>query len=592
MAPVTKRKHVTLTLKQKLEILEKLDKGQSATSLALEYGCGRQTISDFKNKKEKLRDFAKKHLPVDVKNAKLAVSKVMKLGKHNALDEATYKWYNQTKSTGLPVRGVDIQDAATKLAREMGIQDFTASGGWLWRFRRRHAMGNRKSCGETASADHESVGQFQEMVKKLINDEGLLLSQIYNFDETGLFWRALPTNTQAHIHCKSQGGRKLDKSRVSILLGANADGSHKVKPVIVGKSARPRVLKDCINQLPCHYYAAPNAWFNAQTFVNVFRKIIVPAIERFQVEELKLTHDRVRAVVLLDNAPAHPHGDELVALGGRIRCIFLPPNTTSLIQPMDQSVIQATKMRYKRIFLKDVLEVIETEEDKVEDRRGMRTLANLKAYNLKSAIFNFATAWKNISATTLANAWKPLLRGEEEIEDFTGFEVADFRKDLQNAGEIGPSEDDVEEWLARDEGDPGYELLSPAEIAASVMHQEEEEEDIDSDEAEVAPNISLADARKAADTLMAFVDQRSRDLSHLDTTIRELRSYIITNQYQSFKQRKIDSFFQPRTPSSRASSPFHSPSPSRTPTPTPSTSGTTTFRPMFSSGGVSDSESE
>ena len=51
MAPVTKRKHVTLTLKQKLEILEKLEKGQIATSLALEYGCGRQTISDFKNKK-------------------------------------------------------------------------------------------------------------------------------------------------------------------------------------------------------------------------------------------------------------------------------------------------------------------------------------------------------------------------------------------------------------------------------------------------------------------------------------------------------------------------------------------------------------
>lgn len=590
MAPVNKRKHVTLSLKQKLEILEKLEKGQSATSLALEYGCGRQTISDFKNKKEKLRDFAKKHLPVDVKTTKFAVSKVMKLGKHQELDEATYKWYNQTKSTGLPVRGVDLQDAAMKLANEMGIKDFTASSGWLWRFRRRHAMGDRKCSGESSSADHASVSAFCDMINKLIRDEGLLLSQVYNFDETGLFWRGLPTNTQAHIHSKSQGGRKLDKSRVSILLGANADGSHKVKPVVVGKSARPRVLKDCMNQLPCHYFSGPNAWFNAALFVQVFRRVIVPAIERFQVEELKLTHDRVRAVVLLDNAPAHPHGQELVALGGRIRCVFLPPNTTSLIQPMDQSVIQATKMRYKRIFLKDVLEVIETEEDAVEDRRGMRTLANLKAYNLKSAIFNFATAWKNISAATLANAWKPLLRGEEELEDFTGFDVADIRKDLQDAGETGPTEDDVEEWLARDEGDPGYELLSQAEIAASVMQKnDEEEEDVDSDEAEVSSDISLAEARKAADTLMAFIDQHSKDLSFLDTSIRQLRSYIITNQYQSFKQRKIDSFFQPRTPSSRSVSPITSPA---APSPAPSTSsGTTTFRPLFT-GALSEQDSE
>ena len=45
MAPVTKRKQVTLTMKEKLEILERLEKGQSATSLAIEYGCGRQTAA-------------------------------------------------------------------------------------------------------------------------------------------------------------------------------------------------------------------------------------------------------------------------------------------------------------------------------------------------------------------------------------------------------------------------------------------------------------------------------------------------------------------------------------------------------------------
>ena len=75
------------------------------------------------------------------------------------------------------------------------------------------------------------------------------MAQIYNFDETGLFWRSLPTNTQANIHQQTHKGRKLDKSRISVLVGANADGLHRLKPVVVGKSARPRVLKDCMSDL-------------------------------------------------------------------------------------------------------------------------------------------------------------------------------------------------------------------------------------------------------------------------------------------------------------------------------------------------------
>ena len=85
MAPVnSKRKHITLTLKQKLEILEKLERGQTATSLAHEYGCGRQAISDFKN--QKLHDYARKHLPVDMKHTKSVLSNDMRTAKYEALD--------------------------------------------------------------------------------------------------------------------------------------------------------------------------------------------------------------------------------------------------------------------------------------------------------------------------------------------------------------------------------------------------------------------------------------------------------------------------------------------------------------------------
>ena len=46
--------------------------------------------------------------------------------------EAVYKWYVQQRSVSVIVRGIEIADAAYKHARQMGIQSFMASGGWLW----------------------------------------------------------------------------------------------------------------------------------------------------------------------------------------------------------------------------------------------------------------------------------------------------------------------------------------------------------------------------------------------------------------------------------------------------------------------------
>ena len=181
-------------------------------------------------------------------------------------------------------------------------------------------------------------------------------------------------------------------------MGANADGSHRLPPVVCGKSARPRALKDCMASLPVPYHSSGKGWFNAENLEETFFKHIVPAIIRHQKEVLKISEERIRTLILLDNAPAHPSKGRLVAHNGKIRVLFLPTNTTSLIQPMDQGVIHTTKLIYRRLFLSEVLVVEETPEDLVEDTRGLRTLEKLKAYNIKQAIFNFSEAWKQVRA--------------------------------------------------------------------------------------------------------------------------------------------------------------------------------------------------
>ena len=61
MAPVNKgsnkRKHRSLAISEKVELLEKLDKGVSVRSVCEFYGIGSSTVYDRKKQKEKLLDF-------------------------------------------------------------------------------------------------------------------------------------------------------------------------------------------------------------------------------------------------------------------------------------------------------------------------------------------------------------------------------------------------------------------------------------------------------------------------------------------------------------------------------------------------------
>lgn len=61
----------------------------------------------------------------------------------------------------------------------------------------------------------------------------------------------------------------------------------------------------------------------------------------------------LKALLLVENCSAHPQ--ELKTRDGSVTCMFLPPNTTSLIQSMNQGVLQAMKNCYKRKLLQKMI---------------------------------------------------------------------------------------------------------------------------------------------------------------------------------------------------------------------------------------------
>jgi hypothetical protein len=121
---------------------------------------------------------------------------------------------------------------------------------------------------------------------------------------------------------------------------------------VVGKLKNPQDFKN-VQHLPVDYKAQTSAWMNLELFWYWFHHIFVPAVE----EHLRKTGKPEDTCVLLitDNCKAHPPATELVSERGNIFAAFLPPNVTSLIQPMDQGVIENLKSIYRRDVLRKLV---------------------------------------------------------------------------------------------------------------------------------------------------------------------------------------------------------------------------------------------
>jgi hypothetical protein len=69
---------------------------------------------------------------------------------------------------------------------------------------------------------------------------------IFNMDETGLFWKLTPNRTLA---TEGGSGGKKNKDRVTLALTTNGDGTKKLDLWVIGKSKNPRCFKNINRKL-------------------------------------------------------------------------------------------------------------------------------------------------------------------------------------------------------------------------------------------------------------------------------------------------------------------------------------------------------
>ncbi|XP_066261193.1 jerky protein homolog-like [Euwallacea similis] len=452
------------------------------------------------------------------------------------MEKRLYEWFCKQRCKNLPVTSELLKTKAKLLYGELKEKEkFFASDGWLQNFKRRYGIRFLKISGEKLSTNPEMIEPFKQDLRSIIEKGNLVNEQIYNADETGLFWRLLPDKTLVKSDEKSAPGRKAEKARLTFLACTNATGAHKIRPLVIGKAKNPRCFKNFT--LPVDYDYSAKAWMTSTIFENWFHRTFVPEVRRY----LKQVGLPAKAILLLDNAPSHPPAENLRSNDGNIFAFYMPPNVTPLIQPMDKNVIRITKLYYRSSLLSSIV------SSKSENLSKL-----LKELTIKDAVINLSRAWSRLQADTIRKCFVNILNfegskneeySEEDIplsilkERYKSetkepeLEVVSLLKELDQ--QVVYSKDEIQRWNEDLEEEP-----------QSDINDDDWESNEDQDEAhQEKTDVTSSEALDAFNTVIRWAERNIFEVNDL-LVLRKCRDKVLQNNLAAKKvQKHITQYF-------------------------------------------------
>ena len=318
----TPRKRKSLTAAQKKEICQKKVSSPflKQKEIANEYEVSEGMISDILKEKDRW-------LAVDVNSFQADLRREKKIP-FPTIEEALTIWVDKALQARLVITDNILSTKALGFAFLLKEDRFKGSNGWVDKFKKRHNLKQYTMHGEASSAPLENLGAMREKLRQTLKD--FAPENIFNCDETGLFWKMKPSRT---ISDGPVSGIKQSKDRVTVLLTCNSTGSEKLSPLFIHKFENPRALKH-INKknLPVDYYWNQKSWMQVSIWNEYIKKL-----------DTQMRRQNRNILLLIDNAPTHALYETTHLTNITIE--NLPPNTTAHLQPCDQGIIHSFKVR-------------------------------------------------------------------------------------------------------------------------------------------------------------------------------------------------------------------------------------------------------
>ena len=132
-----------------------------------------------------------------------------------------------------------------------------------------------------------------------------------------------------------------------------------------------------------------------------------------------------------------------------VKTEFLPPNTTSFLQPVDQGVIRA----FKAIYTRNSLHHLVAEMD---DDGGFKLKDYWKKFTIVTCLTIIGQAFKDMKHQTINLHWKKLW--PECVKDCKGFSPAEIQRSTVNSAVI----------LAQHQGRDGFDDSTADEVGSLI----------------------------------------------------------------------------------------------------------------------------
>ncbi|GBN45082.1 Tigger transposable element-derived protein 4 [Araneus ventricosus] len=140
----------------------------------------------------------------------------------------------------------------------------------------------------------------------------------------------------------------------------------KLKPLVIGRSKNPRCFKGT-KSLEVDYDFNKKSWMTSEICEKSVQKL----------DKLMITECR-KIALIFGIGPAHPK--EINQNLKNVTVFYLPPNTTSKLQPMDQGVIKNFKIYYCKRIVQKVIIALENNQ-------------SMPKINLRESISEISKAW-------------------------------------------------------------------------------------------------------------------------------------------------------------------------------------------------------
>ncbi|PXF48393.1 Jerky protein-like [Gracilariopsis chorda] len=417
-----------LTLSQKAEVLRRLKQGPSHSQLQNDFACSRRTICQIKAQRETIENAL--HTTNNASRKSFHVPRFLNI------EHRLYEFVHIARSAKLPIsavtlqcKAIDIRDSLIESVQtekeKEELVSFQASNNWVLGFTRRHAMRSIRLHGEAGSVPLSIVATGISRLREQLNDFDA--DCIFNMDETGLFFKLFPKRTYvlaSEDRKRLRGTKDMKaKARVSVYVCTDSTGIHKVQLAIIGAAKNPRCFRK--GETTVNYFSQKNAWSDSVTYRRWFLEVFMPYVRRYTSKKVAL---------VMDNCG--PHATDVLDVSGQVTIFTLPPNCTSLFQPMDMGVIATLKAKYKSKLLRKILSTVEDNKELRQAAKNMRP--SMKGLDeghdphMLEVTELLRSAWESVSSRTVARCWTKadILPRCMQAEILAAYPASDIATDL------------------------------------------------------------------------------------------------------------------------------------------------------------------